>query len=156
MIVGITISNSQVYFLRVFSLKSTPHNFVANEGIYSVGKDLVKQNITFCQIKSFTIPSRVSLTRETLMKISSLAQLFIFQSCSLHVAFSRISFSRDTREIHQFILLSLSLCTLSHSSLTIKNPHTCREYMIEEITIKFGTKLKPTQNSCKLQLYSKG
>ena len=27
--------------------------------------------------------------------------------------------------------------------------------MIEEITIKFGTKLKPTQNSCKLQLYKK-
>ena len=26
--------------------------------------------------------------------------------------------------------------------------------MIEEITIKFGTKLKPTQNSCKLQLYN--
>ena len=25
--------------------------------------------------------------------------------------------------------------------------------MIKEITIKFGTKLKPTQNSCKLQLY---
>ena len=25
--------------------------------------------------------------------------------------------------------------------------------MIEEITIKFDTKLKPTQNSCKLQLY---
>ena len=25
--------------------------------------------------------------------------------------------------------------------------------MIEEITIKFGTKLKLTQNSCKLQLY---
>ena len=25
--------------------------------------------------------------------------------------------------------------------------------MIEEITIKFGTELKPTQNSCKLQLY---
>ena len=26
--------------------------------------------------------------------------------------------------------------------------------MIEEITIKFGTKLKLTQNSCKLQLYN--
>ena len=25
--------------------------------------------------------------------------------------------------------------------------------MIEEITTKFGTELKPTQNSCKLQLY---
>ena len=27
--------------------------------------------------------------------------------------------------------------------------------MIEEITIKFGTELKLTQNSCKLQLYKK-
>ena len=26
--------------------------------------------------------------------------------------------------------------------------------MIEEIAIKFGTELKPTQNSCKLQLYT--
>ena len=26
--------------------------------------------------------------------------------------------------------------------------------MIEEITIKFGTELKPTQNSCKLQIYN--
>ena len=26
--------------------------------------------------------------------------------------------------------------------------------MVHKITIKFGTKLKPTQNSCKLQLYS--
>ena len=27
--------------------------------------------------------------------------------------------------------------------------------MIEEITIKFGMELKPTQNSCKSQLYKK-
>ena len=34
MIVGITISNSQVYFLRVFSLKKHTLQFVGNEGIY--------------------------------------------------------------------------------------------------------------------------
>ena len=74
MIVGITISNSQVYFLRVFSLKSTLQ-FVGNEGIYiyNVGKDLVKQNITFFQIECFASTSWDGLSGNTLTKISILA-----------------------------------------------------------------------------------
>ena len=115
---------------------------------------MVKQNFTFCQIESFASPSGVRLTRETLVKISNLAWLFIFQSCALHVALLRVSFSRDTCENHLFILWSLSLNTLSHSSLIIRNPHTYREKWLKKFTIKFGTELKPTQNSCKLQLYN--
>ena len=65
---------------------------MVNKGIYSVGKDLVKQNITFCQTESFVGPSWVGLTCET-------------------------------------------------------------GKMIEEIIIKFGTELKPTQYSWKSQLY---
>ena len=41
---------------------------------------------------------------------------------------------------------------LSHSPLTNK-PTYIQGKMIEEITIKFGTKLKPTQYSWKSQLY---
>ena len=116
---------------------------------------MVKQNITFCQTESFASPSRVGLTRKTLAKISSLAWLFIFQLCALHVALSQVSFSWDIHKIHLFILLSLILHTLSGSSLTIRNPHTYREIWLKKFTIKFGTELKLTQNSCKLQLYNK-
>ena len=123
-----------------------------NEGIYSVCKDLVKQNITFCQTKNFASTSRDGISHETLVKTSKLAWLFIFQSCALHMALSRVGFLRDTRKIHLFILLSLSLHTLSHSSLTIK-PTYIQGKIIEEITIKFGTELKLTQNSYKLQFY---
>ena len=49
MIVGITISNSQVYFLGFFFFEKNFLQFVGNESIYSVGKDLVKQNTIFCQ-----------------------------------------------------------------------------------------------------------
>ena len=68
MIVGILLS---VYF-RVFSLKKHSLQFVGNEGIYNVDKDLVKQNLTFFQTGSFASPRKVSLTHETLAKISSL------------------------------------------------------------------------------------
>ena len=42
MIVGITISNSQVYFFSGILLEKHSLQFVGNEGIYSVGKDLIK------------------------------------------------------------------------------------------------------------------
>ena len=42
---------------------------MGNGDTYSVGKDIVKQNITFCQTESFASPSRVGLTRETFMKM---------------------------------------------------------------------------------------
>ena len=35
---------------------------MGNEGIYSVGKDLAKQNTTFCKTESFTSTSRDGLT----------------------------------------------------------------------------------------------
>ena len=73
MIVGITISNSQVYFLGFFFFEKNFLQFVRNKGIFSVGKDLVKQNTTFCQTESFASTSRDDLTRETLAKTSRLA-----------------------------------------------------------------------------------
>ena len=41
---------------------------MGNKGIYSVGKDMVKQNITYYQAESFAGPSQVGLTRKTLTK----------------------------------------------------------------------------------------
>ena len=120
-------------------------------------KGMVKQNITFYQIKNFASPSQVCLTHETLAKTYSLARLFIFQSCALHMAlFTGKLLTRQSQashEIHLFIFWSLSLHNLSHSSLTIK-PTYIQSKMIEEITIKFGMKLKPTQHSWKSQLYN--
>ena len=129
MIMGIL---SSVYF-RVFSLKKHSLQFMGNVGIYNVGKDMVKKNITFCQTESFTSPSWVGLPHETLVKTSKLAWLFIFQSCALHVAFSQVSFLWDTHENHLFIIWSLSLHTLSHSSLTIKNPHIYNEKWLKKL-----------------------
>ena len=68
MIVGITISNSQIYFLGFFFSKKHSLQFVGNEGIYSMSKNLVKQNTTFCQIEGFAGPTQVGLTHEILVK----------------------------------------------------------------------------------------
>jgi len=70
MIASITISNSHVYFLG-FSLEKHSLHFVGKDDIYSVGKDLVKQNITFYQTETFAGPSRVGLTCETVAKITA-------------------------------------------------------------------------------------
>ena len=51
-----------------------------------MGKNMVKQNITFCHIESFASPLWLGLTRETLAKSYNLTRLFIFQSCALHMA----------------------------------------------------------------------
>ena len=49
--------------------------------------------------------------------------------------------------------LKLDSLLISHTHRLQINPHTYRE-MIKEITIKFGTELKPTQDSWKSQPYS--
>ena len=64
MIMGITISNSQVYFL---SEKHSLH-FVGDDGIYSVGEDLVKQNTTFFQTETFMDPRELALLARQLRK----------------------------------------------------------------------------------------
>ena len=46
---------------------------MGNEDIYSVGKDLVKQNTTLCQTESFASTSWDGLSCETLAKASRLA-----------------------------------------------------------------------------------
>ena len=41
---------------------------MGNESKYSMGKNLVKQNTTFCQIEGFAGPAQVGLTHEILVK----------------------------------------------------------------------------------------
>ena len=75
MIVGITISNSQFYFLRFFiSFKKHSIQFMDNENIYSVSKNIAKQNITFCQTKCFAGKANSRRTHETFY----LAKSFVF------------------------------------------------------------------------------
>ena len=44
---------------------------MGNEGIYSVSKNLVKQNITFCQIETFAGPLLVGPSCETVAKMTT-------------------------------------------------------------------------------------
>ena len=61
-----------------------------NEGIYSVGKDLVKQNITFCQTETFVGPSRVGPSHEIVVKLT-VWHNSSSSSCALHVAFLQVA-----------------------------------------------------------------
>ena len=100
---------------------------MGNEGIYSVGKDMVKQNITFCQTESFASLSRVGLTRETLAKTYSLARLFIFKSCALHLAFfmGKLLARQSRNPLVHFLKHESSPISLTYPLQL--NPHTYKE-----------------------------
>ena len=117
-----------------FSLWKVLHTICGYwEYIYSVGKDLVKQTWQISQIECFASISREGLTRKTLVKTPGWHDF----SSSSHVLYtwliSWVSFSRASCEIHLFIILNLSLPTLSHSSLTIWNPHTYSEIWLKKL-----------------------
>ena len=84
-----------------------------------MGKNLVKQNITFFQIETFTGPSRVGLTCEKVTKMTAWHD----SSSSSHVLYMRlfrrlllVSQSRNPL----VYLLKLDSSPISHSSLTNK------------------------------------
>ena len=54
---------------------------MGNKGIYSVGKDIVKQTQLFAKTESFTGPSRVGLTCEIIEK-NSTSRSLVFSSFS--------------------------------------------------------------------------
>ena len=149
MIVGITISNSQVYFLGFFLWKHSLQ-YVSNEGIYSVSKDLVKQIWQISQTECFASILREGLTRETFTK----TPYWYDSSPSSHVFYtwliSRVSFSWNLL-VHHFKLESSHFLTLI---LYNYKPQKYRKIWVYKITIKFGTELKATQNNCKSQLYN--
>ena len=134
---GIIISNSQRLWLG-FSLRKYSFQYVGNVGIYSVDS------------------SREGLTRETLTKISChhLSWFFAFQSYFRHM----LHFAGRLLTSYPWKLLwssiALSFHTLSHTQPLQWNHTNNTGYIrLNIITIKFGTELKPIQNSCKSQLY---
>ena len=85
-------------------------------------------------------------------ELDNLAWLFNFQSCASLVVFLQVT-SRELIANCTDSSLKLDSSLISHTHPLQLNPNTYRE-MIEEITIKFGTELKPTQVSWKSQLYT--
>ena len=86
---------------------------------------------------------------------NQLSWLFAFLSCVEHMALLRGKSSCElpakTLLIFNFVL---SFHILSHTQPIQWNPTWNTEYIrLNKITIKFGTELKPIQNSCKSQLY---
>ena len=111
---------------------------------------LAKQNV-----------SRVSRGKALLARHSQKSTVTICHdsSHSSHMLSTRFTswegFSRATHENFFDLQFALSLRTLSHTQPLQWNPTWNIGYKrLNKITIKFGTKLKPTQNSCKSQLYS--
>ena len=130
---------------------------MGNVGIYNVGRDRVYQIWKIGKTDCFAGISWEGLTHETLAKTKChhLSWLFTFQSCAKHMLhfLGRLLTSYPRKLLWSSIALSLH--TLSHTQPLQRNPTNNIGYIrLSIITIKFGTKLKPIQNSCKLQLYS--
>ena len=84
-------------------------------------------------------------------EIHYLAWLFSFHSCASHVAFLRVASCELLANSTDSSFEIWFFTNLSHSSLTNK-PTYIQGKWLKKITIKFDTKLKPIQNSWKLQL----
>ena len=119
-----------------------------------MGKDLVKQNITFLPNREFyEYLAGWPFSRDTHENLQPGMTLHLPVMCSTCGFFAGKLLARHSRNslIHPLKL------EFSHSLTSILynwKPTYIQGYMIEEITIKFGLELKPTQNSCKLQLYN--
>ena len=144
---GMTIFNSQGLWLG-FSFWKHSSQYVGNGGIYSVGKDLVEHKWQNNKKNVSQVFHRKALPMNFSRDLQ-LSWLFAFQLCALHVTTLQDSFSRTSCEIHLIFNMRLSLHTLSHTTLTIKSHIKCKIKWSNRITIKFGMKLKPTQNGCK-------
>ena len=130
---------------------------MGNVGIYSVGRDLMYQIWQIGKTECFVGISREGLTRETFAKTAII--ICHDSSHSSHVLSTcftlREGFSRATYKNFFSLQFALSFHTLSYTQPLQRNPTQNTGYKrLNKITIKFGMKLKPTQNSWKSQLYS--
>ena len=101
--------------------------------------------------------SREDLSRETLVKTSChhLLWLFAFQSCAEHMLhFVRRLLASYPRKLLWFLICLKFSYSLTHTTLIMKSYIKYRYKRLNKITIKFSTKLKPTQISCRSQLYN--
>ena len=129
---------------------------MGNVDIYNVGKDMVYQIWQNSKTECFTGISQEGLTCETPAK---LAVTICYNSLhSSHVLSTWLHFAGSllASYLQKFLWSSMSLKSshsLLHTTLTMKSHINTRYIRLNKITIKFGTELKPIQNSCKLQLY---
>ena len=94
-----------------------------------------------CKEKKISRVARENLSREVKHVLSTW----------LHFAGSLLA-----SYLQKFLWSSMSLKSshsLLHTTLTMKSHINTGYIRLNKITIKFGTELKPIQNSCKLQLY---
>ena len=97
-------------------------------------------------------PCKYCLMRVIIFSLACVFSIFVSHRFGNFVLIPFKLLARHTQNplVHPFKLDSSHSFTLIPYNL---KPHTYREKMIEKITIKFGMELKPTQNSCKSQLY---
>ena len=123
---------------------------MGNVGIYSVGTESVYQIGQSGKTECFTSVSREGLTRELLAKHSclhSVLTLRILVMCRAHASFrGMLSRELPAKTLQSSICLSLHTHTFSHTQPLQVNPTINARYKIlNQISIKFGTELKPTK-----------
>ena len=124
-----------------------------NVGIYSVGRDMMYQIWQYSKTECFAGRPYPRNTRDNQLS-PSVMTLRIPVMCWAHGFTLREGFLRATRENSFDLQFVLSLHTLSHAQLLQRNPTYNTWYIrLNIITVKFGIELKPTQISCKSQLY---
>ena len=132
--------------VRVFFQKHSL-SFMGNVGIYSVGAESMYQRGQFGKTECFANVSREGLTHATCKtQLSpSVLTLQILVMCRAHASFRRmLSHEILAKTLQSSICLSLH--TLSLTQPLQLNPTINKRYnRLNKITIKFGTKLKPTK-----------
>ena len=128
---------------------------MGNDDIYNVGKEFDKTLFLFVKQRVLRVPRGMDLIAKnsrTWQPNVTLQLPIICFTRGLFVGY----FSRASRKLVMNCAnssLKLNSSPISYTYPLQINLHTYRK-MIEEITIKFGTKLKPTQHSWKSQLYN--
>ena len=134
---------------RVFSQKHSSTS-VGNVGINSVGIESVYQKWQSVKTKCFASVLREGLTRELLMKYNCLhlSWLFAFQLCAGHMHhFAGCLVASYLRKLFCLQLLESShTLFLSHNTYNKIPQLNIGFKKLNKITIKFGTKLKPTKH----------
>ena len=145
--------------VRVFSLKSTPFNmwvmwiYIVWVKPWCIRYDkIAKQNVSRVSRKN-ALPTKYSRKPTVNICHDSSHSNHVLSICFT----SQEGYSWATLENFFDLQCVLSLRTFSHTQPLQWNPtYNTRYIRLNIITIKFSTELKPTQNSCKLQLYKNG
>ena len=133
--------------VRVFSQKHSSTS-VGNDGIYSVGENVVEQKGQNSKTDCFAGISQEGPTCETLAKSSCLHPILTLRipSCVGHMHhFKRCLLASYPRKHFRLQFASVFNLSLSHTQPLQINPTINTRYKrLNIITIKFDTELKPT------------